>query len=153
MKIKKLAKLRELLIAVLAVTLAVFSGCDRRPTLTIEGGAIPVFKVNGEGSIAVLTVSGPDFDNPNSREAGSRYMKPYWQIVPGSNKEVAPEKLGSFVYGQVPDGFRQVFPENGAAPRPLKENELFTFDLRLVSADGIAVRFVIRNGQAVVEKS
>jgi hypothetical protein len=131
-----------------------FSGCNQRPQVVIEGGSVPLFKVTGRGSIQVITVSGPDFDNPNSRDAGSRYMKPFWQIVaqPGHNIALV-EQLGGIVYGKVPDGFKQVFPPNGATPQPLVENELFTFDLRLGNGEAIGNRFVIHNGRVAVEGS
>lgn len=133
---------------------AFVSGCNQRPRVVVEGGSAPLFKVAGRGSIQVITVSGPDFDNPNSRDAGSRYMKPFWQIVAQPGHDIAlVEQSGGIVYGKVPDGFKQVFPQNGATPQPLVENELFTFDLRLGNGDAIGKRFVIHNGMAAVEGS
>jgi hypothetical protein len=131
-----------------------FLACDQRPQVNIEGGSTPLFKVAGQGSIQVVTVSGPDFDNPNSRNAGSRYMKPFWQIVAQPGHDIAlVEKSGGIIYGKVPDGFKQIFPQNGARPQPLVENELFTFDLRLGNGEAIGKRFVIHNGKAAVEGS
>src|SRR5258705_8953478 len=69
-------------VVLLGVLVALFSSCDQRPQVKIEGGTLPVFKLTGRGNIQVITINGPDFENPNSREAGSRYMKPFWQIVP-----------------------------------------------------------------------
>ena len=130
------------------------SGCDQRPQLVIEGGNRPLFKVTGPGRIMLITVSGPDFNNPNSREPGSRYMKPFWQIQALTEIDIALiEQSGGIRYGQVPDGFRQVFPQNGVAPESLMENELFTFDLRLGNGEALGARFVIHNGKAAVEGS
>jgi hypothetical protein len=138
----------------LCILATFFSGCGQRPRVNIEGGSAPLFKVVGRGSIQVVTVSGPDFDNPNSRDAGSRYMKPVWQIVAQSSYDIALiEKSGGIIYGKVPDRFKQIFPRNGAAPQPLIENELFTFDLRLGNGEAIGKRFVIHNGKAAVEGS
>jgi hypothetical protein len=130
-----------------------FSGCNQRPQVIIEGGSAPLFKITGSGNIQVLTVSGPDFDNPNNRDAGSRYMKPFWQIVAQPGHDIVlVEQSGGIIYGKVPDGFKQIFPKNGATPQPLMENELFTFDLRLGNG-AIGKRFVIHNGRAAVEGS
>src|SRR5687768_8529516 len=68
---------------------ASFFGCNTRPHVTIEGNTAPRFNLSGQGSIQILTVSGPDFDNPNSRGPGSRYMKPFWQIVAEGDVEIA----------------------------------------------------------------
>ena len=130
------------------------SGCNQRPQLVIEGGSYPLFKVAGPGSIKLLTVSGPDFDNPNSSEPGSRYMKPFWQIEAQTECDIAlVEQSGGIRYGKVPDCFRQVFPQNGVAPESLMENELFTFDLRLGNGEALGARFVIHNGKVAVEGS
>jgi len=81
-------------------------------------------------------------------------MKPFWQIVAQPGHDISLfEKSGGIVYGKVPDGFKQVFPRDGALPQPLVENELFTFDLRLGSGEAIGKRFVIHNGKAAVEGS
>ena len=133
---------------------AFLAGCNHRPEVVIEGGIDPLFKVSGRGKIHVITISGPDFDNPNSRDPGSRYMKPFWQIVANSGHDIALlERSGGIAYGEVPDGFKQVFPQSGAAPQPLVENELFTFDLRLADGQAVGMRFVIRKGKVAVEGS
>ena len=50
------------------------SGCNQRPKVVIEGGTAPLFKVSGSGKIHVITIRGADFDNPNSRDPGSRLL-------------------------------------------------------------------------------
>jgi len=146
--------LSRVCILVMALSALFFWGCDDRPRVTIEGGAIPVFKVSGSGSIQVISVDGPDFANPKSHEPGSRYMKPYWQIAPEVDYDLRRlEKSGGLVYGQVPEGFRQVFPENGVAPQSLSEDELFTFALRVANGGAIGVRFAIHNGKPAAEGS
>jgi hypothetical protein len=133
---------------------AAFYGCNSRPKVTIEGDTAPRFKIAGQGSVQTLTVSGPDFNNPHSSNPGSRYMKPYWQIVAQGARDIALlEASGGIVYGKVPNGFKQTFPENDGAPQPLSENELFTFDLRLADGQAVGMRFVIHNGKASSEGS
>jgi len=111
-----------------ALGICVLVACDYRPTVTIEGGLVPKFTLTGRGLLHIIEIDGPDFDRPNGLGAGSRYMKPYWQIVPLKDYDVGTlEKHGPLVYGEVPEGFRQVIPENGAPAPPLVENELLTF--------------------------
>jgi len=129
-------------------------GCNQRPSVIIEGGTAPFFKIAGNGNVQVITVSGPDFANSNGSDAGSRVMRPYWQIVPQTEQSLARiDRSSGIAYGKVPDGFKQVFPANGAAPQPLMENELFTFDLRLENGEAVGKRFVIHDGKAAVEGS
>jgi len=130
------------------------SGCNSQTHVTIEGGATPAFMVTGRGNIQVITVSGPDFANPKNGEPGSRYTKPYWEVAPKGEYDVSRlEKSGGLVYGRVPDGFRQVVPENDATPPPLPEDEILTFELRVANANGVGVRFVIHNKKSVIEGS
>ena len=145
---------RRAILSLLCVFTTFFLGCHQRTRVVIEGSTAPIFKVVGRGSIKVITVNGPDFDNPNSRDAGSRYMKPFWQIVAQNDHDIGLiEQSGGIVYGKVPVGFKQVFPQNGAAPQPLVENELFTLDLRLGNGEAVGKRFVIHNGKVAVEGS
>src|SRR5258707_6454428 len=97
--------LKKSILVLLALLLVLLCSCDDRPRLTIDGGTNPTFKLSGNGSIASIKVSGPDFENPNRLGSGSRYTKQYWLIVPESNGdtlEVA--KVPFIVYGQVPKG-------------------------------------------------
>ena len=153
MRRKVLNRLSPSILAI-CVTGAFLLACDHPSRVDIEGGVVPTFKVFGRGRIEVISVNGPDFRNPKSGEAGSRYMKPYWQIAPTGEFDIQQlENGGGLVYGQVPTGFRQVFPEPGTAPQPLLTDELFTFDLRVANGTGAGVRFVIHNGKAAVEGS
>jgi hypothetical protein len=141
------------LILLTCILFTLFLGCNQRPSVTIEGGTLPVFIIADNGRVQSITVSGPDFENSRNRDAGSRYMKPYWQIMSTEQGLARIDQASSIAYGKVPDGFKQVFPANGAAPQPLVENELFTFDLRLKNGEAVAKRFVIHNGKAAVEGS
>ncbi|MFN2493808.1 MAG: hypothetical protein ABR501_13095 [Pyrinomonadaceae bacterium] len=129
-------------------------GCDHRPRLVIEGGTVPTFKVEGRGSIQAISVYGPDVQNPDTGKGGASPMKIYWQITPTEDYDV--ERLaqsGGVVYGQVPTGFKQVLPENGAPPRALVENGHLTFSLRLKAGSGVGAGFRIHNGRAVIDGS
>jgi hypothetical protein len=96
---KKILKPLSLSILVIFVTGAFFLACDHPPRVAIEGGVVPTFKVSGRGRIGVISINGPDFGNPKSGEAGSRYMKPYWQIAPTGEFDIHQLKnAGGLVY-------------------------------------------------------
>ena len=140
------------LCAISVLLAALISSCDERPKVTIEGGNIPSFRLTGRGTIGVISVDGPD--PTDHREPGSRAMKPYWVIAPVGDQDIqALERAGGLMYGKVPNGFRQIFPEGGVTASPLPENELLAFGLRTQNGAAIGVRFVIHNGKAVMEGS
>jgi hypothetical protein len=110
----------------------------------------------GQGKIQVITVSGPDLEQQGpSGQAGQRQlMKTYWEIVPNGNYDVRNiEEGGPLVYGQIPEGFKQNYPADGAAPQALFENGLFTFQLRTAEGNALGVRFTIQDGKALTEGS
>jgi hypothetical protein len=151
---KHIRPLKKPVFAFFGLLLVLLCSCDDRPRLTIDGGTNPTFKLSGNGNIAFIKVSGPDFENPNSRGPGSRYTKPYWLIVPESNGdtlEVA--KVPFIVYGQVPKGFKQIYPEHGAVPEPIIEDEFFSFELKGANKRGVGARFVVHNGKVDIEGS
>lgn len=138
----------------LCFSLTFLLGCDHRPIVVVEGGAVPLFKVEGRGSIQVIRIYGPDVENPGNGDAGSRSTKTYWQIETTEDYDVERlAKSGGLVYGQVPKGFKQVLPEKGAAPGPLSENKHFTFSLRLVKGGGVGAGFTIHDGKVGVDGS
>ena len=146
--------LKNPVFAFFGLLLVLLCSCDDRPRLTIDGGTNPTFKLSGNGKIAFIRVSGPDFENPNRLESGSRYTKPYWQIAPESNGDtVEVAKVPFIIYGQVPKGFKQIYPEHGAVPEPLLEDEFFSFELRGPNTGGLGVRFVVHSGKVAIEGS
>jgi hypothetical protein len=81
-------------------------------------------------------------------------MKPYWQIAPkeGYDKNT-PGSLGNLVYGHLPEGFRQVYPENGDSAPSLPEDQLLTFQLRCADGSALGVLFAIHHGQVATAGS
>jgi len=148
----------RLFLLVLMPAFLMFSlgGCNHRPKVLIEGGRVPRFNLMGQGKIQVITVSGPDLERQALRErvGQPQLMKPYWEIVPNGDYDLRNlEKRGPLVYGQVPEGFKQNYPADGAAPQELYESGLFTFQLRIADGNALGVRFTIHEGEALTEGS
>lgn len=139
-----------------AFLMLLLNGCDHRPKILIDGGRVPRFSVMGQGKIQIITVSGPDLERQElGGQAGQpQPMKPYWEIVPDGDSDVRNlEERGPLVYGQVPEGFKQNYPADGATPQPLFESGLFTFQLRIADGNALGVRFTIHDGKAFTEGS
>ena len=99
-----------------------------------------------------MTVDGPDFSRPAMND--TYYTKPYWQIAPKEGYDMnTPASLGDLVYGHLPNGFRQVYPENGESAPALPEDQFLAFGLRCADGSALGVRFVIHNGKVDTEGS
>jgi hypothetical protein len=128
-----------------AVVTGITLACERATQLTIEGGNPPAFVMSGSGGLGTIRVRGPE----KQRDAPGEEAFLYWVIEnkQGEMKNVG--KIGPVIYGKVPDGYQQIYPENGSAP-PLIEGERYNILIGAANADGINKYFVIRNGKAVV---
>src|SRR2546423_15272238 len=119
------------IISVLFVFL--ISGCsyesyDQWPHLVVEDNNPPKFRISGHGTLDIIYVSGPALER-KTPEGGSPYSKHYWGIMPKDKYDISLfEKSEPITYGQVPEGFIQVYPERGEA-LPLFEGGNFVVQL------------------------
>jgi hypothetical protein len=145
----------KILLSIPLVFAFLVSGCGlddpkytRDLNLVIEGDNPPKFRISGQGKLDILYVSGPDLER-KAPEGGMPYWKDYWGIMPKGKYDISSfEKLGPVLYGQVPEGFNRVYPEQGDVT-PLFEGG--TFAVRVERKDGrvAGIRFTIRNGEIV----
>ena len=122
------------------------SACERDTRLLIEPGNPPKFVLSGSGTLGALRIRGPK----KQREAVGEDGSVYWEIEPkeeGSDRKV--ERMGLIPYGRVPEGYLQVYPEQGQAP-PLVEGERYNIRVATNNANGVDKFFVIRNGKVEV---
>jgi hypothetical protein len=130
--------------------------CDRKAQVEIENGTPPKFRVSGRGTLNSFDILGPDLEREQiNRQGDSRNSLPklklYWKIVPnenGTNKTI--DEIGVIVYGQVPNGFTQAYPEHGAPP-PLIERDLYNVALVPKEIDSTTKFFSIRDGKILAE--
>ena len=134
--------------AALALLLVVGSGasCERDTKLTIAGENPPKFVMTGSGMLTSVRVRGPQ----KQREAQGEDKFLYWVIeIKDGNHPRSVEKLSPVIYGKIPEGFEQVYPEHGAAP-PLVEDERYYVRVVASEANGDGKYFIIRNGKVEV---
>jgi hypothetical protein len=132
-------------IIILALSVAAVSGCERHTKLIIEGGNPPKFAMAGSGSLGTIRIRGPE----KQRDAAGEDMYLYWVIVNKEGEDRPVRELGAITYGQIPDCYRQVYPESGQAP-PLIEGERYNIRVATFDANGADKYFIIRNGKVEV---
>lgn len=115
--------------------------------IRLSGGSIPTFKVSGRGEMVNLTIHGPR-QRPGEEEAAWIV----WKLVPirftGELDDL--NAIGSIKYGEVPKGYRQIYPENNAPPPPLVEGHHYWMGIFTNEAPWGQIAFELR-GEKVVE--
>ena len=68
----------------------------------------------------------------------------------GSARHV--EGLGLITYGEIPEGYIQVYPTSGTSPAPVVEGERYHVNEITMNANGVATNFEIHNGEVVADR-
>ena len=135
-----------LLLAVLVPTVNCFS--ERDTKLTVEGGNPPKFLMTGSGKLDALRIGGPN----KRRDGVGEDPYHYWVIEfkqDGSAQSV--ESLSPITYGEVPQGYVQVFPSPEQPPPPLSEDELYNLNVVTMNANGARLNFAIHKGKVLID--
>jgi hypothetical protein len=125
----------------LALVISMGLACERNTVLKIEGGNPPKFVMSGNGILGGLMVRGPK----KQREAEGEDALIYWRIRNLRDEAVRVEEIGAIIYGTVPEGYRQIYPENGTAP-PLIDGEKYYIRVDTSEANGAQKYFTLQNG-------
>lgn len=134
--------LRIIFVVFLFVLSTGLSSCEIDTTLSITGGNPPTFVMKGNGKLGSIRVRGPH----KQREAEGEEASLYWVIQAKDNEARSVSSFGSLVYGKVPEGYVQVYPEKGETP-PLIEGEIYNIRVSTINANGDDGFFVIRKGK------
>jgi hypothetical protein len=108
-------------------------GCGSMPTIGLSGG----------GTITDFTIYGPQQRSGTGREAFI-----VWQLRPVSSSDSLNE-IGEIKYGNIPNGFKQTYPEDGVPPPQLKEGESYMLQILTDGAPWGQLMFEIHDGKAV----
>ena len=137
---------RIFFIALTLIVSAGFSKCERDMTISVRNDSNPpVFKLYGSGRLIFFKVSEPLRGQPSPIDHPAM-----WEIRPTDENLIS--KLPEITYGVVPPGFTQKVPNSGTPP-PLVEGRLYEAGGPAFDANGGSIRFVIKDGRAVVEPS
>jgi len=119
--------------------------CELDTKIVVEGGNPPMFTMTGNGSLRAIRVRGPN----KQREALGEEASIYWQLKSEKGGALDVGDIGSITYGEVPEGYRQIYPERGKAPS-LVEGERYYVRFDTANANGAEKFFTITNGKVEV---
>jgi hypothetical protein len=147
-------RLRGSLVALFVIALCLY-GCTRDASLTIEGGNPPTFGISGRSTLESIRVSGPDKEREATRHGTANnsvpYTQIYWEIVPyGELANSSLFEIGPIVYGVVPQGFTQIYPEHGRPP-VLVEGDRYNIRISANDGHGVNMFFAIHGGKVFSE--
>lgn len=135
-KLSQVALLLSLVVAALS--------CEIDTKLAVKG-VPPQFHMSGSGELGRLVVRGRE----TQRDIEGPDASAYWYIRPqkggGGRRNVG--ELSPVTYGVVPEGYEQLYPENGQAPPKLAEGQRFYVQVDTVNANGASLWFIIRKGK------
>jgi hypothetical protein len=139
-------KLLALILSVLPML-----GCERRTIVKFAGGNPPTFVIAGSGSLAVVTIYGPEREQTQNPFDDTGAI---WKIVAeGGYLNGEPvEKLRSITYGIVPQGYNQVIPAGAESPPALVAGKRYSYWFDTTNAPHDAGFFEIKEGKATLVK-
>lgn len=130
--------------AFLSLSLAIgITSCEVATKLTVENGTPPKIIMSGSGTLGRLVIRGPR----SFRKIPGPDFSAYWSIVSaGQGQSRSIENLSPLSYGEIPKGYRQIYPEQGSAPT-LTDEGIYYIQIDTNNAPGASGYFVIRSGK------
>lgn len=133
---------QSIAVGLLLVLAVAALSCEIDTKLSIQGGNPPKFVISGNGSVRTIRVIGPK----KQREKEGPDASAYWYIKSEKGGAKDADAIGSIIYGEVPEGYGQVYPGTGAAV-PLVEGEKYYIRVDTANANGAEKYFIIRDGK------
>jgi hypothetical protein len=137
-------------------------GCEIDTKVRVSKDNPPKFAFSGNGILAQMYVSGPFTLDELKLIAGDKLLtreeaakikqvigddRVLWQLDPGRSKYVA--DLPIIIYGEIPKGFRQVYPKDNANPLPLLEGKYYSIYVPSYNANDRKTYFVVKNDKII----
>lgn len=146
------------------LSIAILVGCEIDTRVKVTKANPPQFTFSGNGILAQMYVSGPytfdeiklvaklgtelitkeEIQKLKQTEGENRTL---WQIDPGTGKYVS--DLPTIIYGELPDGFKQVYPGNNTNPSPLLEGKYYSVSVPSHNANSHMTYFMVNNGNCI----
>jgi hypothetical protein len=136
-------------IIILALVSIFIVSCELFPEnatkVTLEGNDPLTFILSGSGELDDLIIYGS-----RQRDVGSDRNYAIWEIQPinGYMKGDQIARIGKIKYGIVPEGYKQIYPENNEVPPALVPGERYEYWFITSNAPHARKYFEIRDGKA-----
>ena len=132
------------MVVLLVVVSVTALSCEIATKLSIKGGNPPKFYMSGSGLLGRLVIRGHE----QQRKIEGPDASAYWCIEPKDEDSLRNVgRLSPITYGSIPEGYTQVYPENGQPPL-LVEGQKYYVQVDSVNANGASGWFIVRNGKA-----
>lgn len=95
-----------------------------------------------------LFVTGP-YSEEEIKSGTSSPALNLWQLDPDrETRDVLLDRLPKIIYGKVPLGFKQIYPDN-KEPEKLEEGKYYHIIAPSYGAEDISTRFTVKDGKAI----
>ncbi len=153
---------RHVIVSLILLSLAMLARCEIDTKVRVTKDNPPKFTFSGNGILAQMYVSGPFTldelrlivgDKVLTKEEASKIKqvigdsRVLWQVDPGRGQYVA--NLPTITYGELPKGFKQVFPKDNTNPPPLLEGKYYSIYVPSYNANHRETYFVVKNGSVI----
>lgn len=153
---------RQAATLLILLSIAMLVGCEIDTRVRVTKDNPPKFTFSGNGILAQMYVSGPyTLDEIKLgakidakiitreellklKESGDQTL---WQLDPGTGKYVS--DLPTIIYGEMPTGFKQVYPKDNIKPSPLLEGKYYSVSVPSHNANSHMTYFMVKDGNIV----
>jgi hypothetical protein len=155
---------RQAATLLILLSIAILVGCEIDTRVKVTKTNPPQFTFSGNGILAQMYVSGPytldeiklvvrigdknitreEILKINEKLGENRTL---WQIDPVGRKYVS--DLLAIIYGELPQGFKQVYPKDNINPSPLLEGKYYSISVPSYNANSHMTYFTVKNGDIV----
>ena len=156
--------IRQAITFLILLSVAAFIGCEIDTKVSVTKDNPPKFTFSGNGILAQMCVSGPFTLDEIKLLAGTEGRlitkeeslkidqviggrRTLWQLDPGRGKYIT--DLPVIIYGELPKGFRQVYPKDNSATSPLLEGKYYMVSAPSHNANNHTAFFMVKNGNCI----
>jgi hypothetical protein len=133
-------------IALCSLLVLTTTSCERDTSVKLRGGNPPVFELSGSGRLHFMSILGHKKLRQDVGEKGVTV----WGIEmsdPDPDRARWVEDIASVTYGKVPDGYKQIYPENNAPAPTLTEGVQYEYWVETWNANRARGYFCIKDGK------
>ena len=136
------------MIVLLMIVTLISVSCEIDTKLRMEEGYPPKMFLSGNGTLTRLMISG----HKTLRKVVGAESSAVWFIkMTDYDHGQVVSTISPITYGKMPEGYIQVYPEQGEAPQ-LEENVAYFIQVDTMDANGASGYFMIKDGKITFAK-